>query len=164
MYVCVCVAVSINIECIDTLGCRILSCGCKQILCVFLGCGGDKEAAASVCPAARSGFPPVPHRYPANFAPNFFFFIFPQTSPAPPTFPLTHTICTFLRKAAITSLRRRKRFSFVIFYLFIYFLPFAASFSEQIRRCQDADKTASRRLEEPGVASGFGDAKCKINT
>lgn len=164
---CVCVAVSINIECIDTLGCRILSCGCKQILCVFLGCGGDKEAAASVRPsvrpAARSGFPACPSPLSCKLCTQFFFSLFSLKPPQPlPPFPLTHTIRTFLRKAAITSPRRRKRFSFAIFYLFIYFyfFTFRCFFPEQIRRCQDADKTASRRLEEPG--GRFWVRRCKM--
>lgn len=123
--VCLCAGVSINIECKDTLGCRILSSGCKQILCVFLGCSCDKEAAA-VQQLAQVSRLSLASPLSCKLCTQFFFLLFPVPRPShhrppPPNPSLTHTICTFLPKAAITSPRRGKRFSHAAVFSIFFF-------------------------------------------
>lgn len=126
---CVCVAVSINIECIDTLGCRILSCGCKQILCVFLGCGGDKEAAASVRPSGGSlRFPACPSPLSCKLCTQFFFLYFPSNLLSPFPFPPHSHNMHLSPKSRYHVSEEKKTFFFCHFLFFLFFLPFAAFF------------------------------------
>lgn len=154
----VCVAVSINIECIDTLGCRILSSGCKQILCVFLGCSSDNEAAAAAAVPRLAQVSRLSLTVILQTLHPIFLLYFSPNPPRPLPLSTSLTQCaSFSEKAAITSPRRRKCFFLLPFYFSLLFLSRSDAVRTQI-------KTASRRLEEAqAAASGFGGAKFKMH-
>lgn len=153
----VCVVVSINIECIDTLGCRILSSGCKQILCVFLGCSSDNEAAAAVPRLAQVSC--LSLTVILQTLHPIFFLYFSSILPTPSLFP-PHSHNVHLSRKKLQSRLRGEGSVFLL--PFFFFLLFTA-FSEPIRRCQEADKTASWLLVETQAASGFGGGKFKMH-
>lgn len=129
----VCVVVSINIECIDTLGCRILSSGCKQILCVFLGCSSDNEAAAAVprlAQVSRLSLTVILQTLHPIFFPLFFL---NPPHPLPP-FHLTHTMCTFLGKSCYHVSEEKEAFFFDLFFFLLYFSLLFLNRSDAVRR------------------------------
>lgn len=127
-----CVVVSINIECIDTLGCRILSSGCKQILCVFLGCSSDNEAAAAVprlAQVSRLSLTVILQ----TLHPIFFSFIFPQSSPSPPLFPPHSHNVHLSRKKLLSRLRGEGRAFLLPSFFFFTFCSSSDAVRQQIK-------------------------------